>query len=94
MTIAEESAVRMHRRRLRERGLKRVELQAGEADASLLRELARILRDDSKRAERARRRLGELVTEQPAGLKALLSAAPLGGVRITRSADRGRTVQL
>ena len=94
MTITQESALRTHRRRLRERGLKRVELQAGESDASLLRELARILRSDSERAERARKQLRELITEQPAGLKALLCAAPLDGIRITRSADRGRTVEL
>lgn len=93
MATAQERALRMHRRRLRERGLKRVELLAGESDASLLRELARILRSDNEKAERVRRQLAELATEQPAGLKALLSAAPLDGVRITRSADRGRSVE-
>ncbi|HEY5623665.1 MAG TPA: hypothetical protein VIV14_07875 [Gammaproteobacteria bacterium] len=94
MSATRDKAVRDHRRRLKQRGLKRVEIHAAESDATLIRQLARILRDDSARAELVRTRLDELVAEGPAGLKALLAAAPLEGIRITRSRESGRTIEL
>ena len=94
MSTSQDKAVRAHRRRLKERGLKRVEIQAAESDVALLRQLAKILRDDSERSELLRTRLDGMVTERAAGLKALLAAAPLDGIRITRSHDLGRTIQL
>ncbi|MFQ5983235.1 MAG: hypothetical protein ACE5KS_07665 [Woeseiaceae bacterium] len=46
------------------------------------------------RADDIRRRLVALVTSKEPGLKDLLAAAPLAGICITRSRDRGRTVDL
>ena len=94
MSASQDKAVRDHRRRLKERGLKRVEIHAAEADAALIRHLAKILREDDERAELVRTRLDDLIAERPAGLKTLLAAAPLEGIRITRSRDSGRTVEL
>lgn len=94
MSTSQDKAVREHRRRLKERGLRRVEIHAAESDAALIRQLARILREDNTSAELVRSRLNDLVAERPAGLKALLAAAPLEGIRITRARGSGRTVEL
>jgi len=94
LSASQDKAVRAHRIRLKERGLKRVEIHVAESDVALFRRLAKILRDDSERSELLRTRLDELVTKRAAGLKALLAAAPLDGIRITRSHDLGRTIEL
>ena len=94
MSSSQEKAIRNHRRRLRERGLKRAEVEVAEADAVLLRQLARILREDGDLADQIRRQLAAMVSPAATDLKALLAEAPLDGIRITRSKDRGRTVEL
>lgn len=94
MSASQDKAVRNHRRRLKERGLKRVEIHAAGSDAALIRDLAKILREDDERAALVRTGLDDLVTERPAGLKALLAAAPLEGIRITRSRESGRAIEL
>ena len=94
MSASQDKAVRDHRRRLKERGLKRVEIHAAESDAALIRQLAKILREDSDRSALLRTRLDDMVTERPTGLKLLLVAAPLEGIRITRSQESGRTIEL
>jgi phosphohistidine phosphatase SixA len=94
MSASRDKAVRDHRRRLKERGLKRVEIHAAGSDAALIRRLAKILREDDERAELLRKRLDDLVAERPVGLKALLAAAPLEGIRITRSGESRRAIEL
>ncbi len=94
MSTSQEKAIRKHRQRLKQRGLKRVEVEAAESDASLIRQLAKILRKDSDRAERIRGQLAALIASQSPGLKELLSAAPLEGIRIIRSPDRGRKIEV
>lgn len=94
MSASQDKAVRDHRRRLKERGLNRVEVHAIEADAALIRQLAKILREDDERAQLVRTQLDELIAERPSGLKALLAAAPLDGILITRSRESGRAIEL
>ena len=95
MSAAQKKAIRNHRRRLREQGLVRVEVQASEADAPLIRSLARALREDPRKAAILRRQLRDTVGMGEAeSLKALLAAAPLDGIEISRSRDRGRHVRL
>ena len=94
MSTSQDKAVRAHRLRLKERGLKRVEIHVAESDVALFRQLAKILREDNEGSTLLRRRLDGLVTKRAAGLKALLAAAPLDGIRITRSHDSGRTIEL
>jgi len=94
MSTSQEKAVRRHRQRLKRRGLKRVEVEAVESDAALIRKLARLLRKDGESTEWIRAQLAALVTTDGPGLKALLAAAPLEGIRIIRSVDRGRIVEL
>jgi len=95
MGTAQKKAVRSHRRRLKDRGLQRVEVQVSEHDAQLIRRLGRLLREDDEKAAGLRQQLSTMVgAEEESGLKVLLAAAPLQGVRITRSRDRGRSVDL
>lgn len=88
------SAVTEHRRRLRSRGLQRVEVQVRGEDAPLVRAVAAALVDpDQAREARAllRRRFGP---EPTRSLKELLAAAPLDDIDLTRSRDTGRAVDL
>ena len=94
MATSREKAVRNHRRRLKERGLRRVEVEAAESDTSLIRQLAKVLRGEGEKAEEARQRLSEIVASKSPGLKDLLASAPLEGIRIARSHDPDRTIEL
>ena len=94
MARSQEKALKNHRLRLKEKGFKRVEVEAREADASLIRTLAKTLRADSDKAHEARQLLLELLASEQTGLKELLMSAPLEGIRITRSRDTGRPIKL
>ncbi len=72
----------------------RVEVTVRRADAPLVRGLAAALSDPA-RHDAARDALRERIGIGPTvGLKALLLEAPLEGVPLTRSRDRGRLVDL
>ena len=96
MSLAQKHAVESYRERQRRRGLLRVEVQAPEADAPLLRELAQALRGNGQRASKLRRVLRRaLAPEAEEGsLKQLLEAAPLEGIDLTRPRDFGREIEL
>lgn len=88
------SAVAEHRRRLRSRGLQRIEVQVRGEDAPLVRAVAAALADPNQAGEaRAllRRRFGP---EPTRSLKDLLAAAPLDDIDLTRARDTGRTIDL
>lgn len=93
MTPAQKKAVQDHRRRLRERGLARLEVQAPEGDKDLIRKVAGLLRGDPSRAAEVRSRLRQLTGEESKpSLKALLASAPLEGIDLTRDRSLGRDV--
>ncbi len=95
MTIAQKKAVRNHRRRLKERGIVRLEVQTPEADKALIRKIASLLRGDPARAAWVRARLRRAISDDSnPGLKALLASAPLEGIDLTRDRDLGRSVDL
>jgi hypothetical protein len=95
MTVAQKQAVQTHRKRLRNRGLVRLEIQASKSDKALIRKVANLLRGDPARAADVRARLQQIVGEEPrSGLKALLASAPLEGVDLSRDRDLGRDVEL
>jgi hypothetical protein len=88
------SAVAEHRRRLRSRGLQRVEVQVRGEDAPLVRAVAAALTDPDHASE-ARALLRHRFGPEPArSLKDLLAAAPLDDIDLTRSRDTGRAVDL
>ena len=88
------SAVSEHRRRLRERGLLRIELQARGEDASLLRAVAAALADPQRAAEARATLRARFAPPPDRSLKELLAAAPLDGVDLDRSRDTGRAIDL
>ncbi len=95
MSTAQKKALRKHRRRLRDQGLVRLEVQASEADAPLIRALARALLNEPEKAALLRRQLrATMGRPEGEGLKALLAAAPLEGIEISRSRDLGRVIDL
>lgn len=95
MKTARRKAVENHRTRLKQRGLVRVEVQVREADADLIRRTAQSLRGETRTVPRLRAELIRLIgASTSTGLKALLAAAPLEGIDLSRTHDRGRPVEL
>jgi hypothetical protein len=83
-----------HRRRQRAKGIVRVEVQVAAEDAALLRAVAQVLNDPSRRDEARhlwRERFGVPLLH---GRKALLAAAPLDDIDLSRSEDRARVIDL
>ncbi len=94
MPTTQRKAVASYRRRMKRRGVVRVEVQVRKEDAALVRRVASALIDPESEAE-ARALLRQRFAEPRAkGLKALLAAAPLEGIDLERARDTGRTVDL
>lgn len=94
MADAKKKVIASHRRRMKERGFVRVEVQVRKEDAVLLRRVAGALADPHQASE-ARTLLRERFSPPTArGLKALLANAPLEGIDLDRSRDTGRTLLL
>ena len=94
MADTRKKAVTSYRRRMKRRGLVRVEVQVRKEDAALVRSVAGALTDPSLAGE-ARTMLRERFGPRAAkGLKALLASAPLDGIDLDRVRDRGRAVDL
>ena len=94
MTIAQQKALTRHRRRLKRQGVVRLEVRVRKSDARLVRGIVGALADPGRQRE-ARAWLRERFGEgKAAGLKALLAAAPLEGIDLTRARDFGRDVDL
>ena len=60
---ARTKALKAHRKRLRTRRMKRVEVTVRDRDAALVRQLAEALRGNGQNAERLRLRLHDAITE-------------------------------
>jgi len=94
MPSVQHKRLSAHRRRLKRRGLVRVEVQVRKEDASLVRGVAKALSDPAREAE-ARALLREHFAAPAAqGLKALLAATPLEGIDLARERDFGRDIVL
>ena len=91
---AATKAVAEHRKRLKQRGLTRIELRAPKEDAALLRAVAGALADPA-RAVQTRRLLREHFDPYAGmGLKELLAAAPLDlELDFDRSIETGREIE-
>ena len=84
----------VYRRRLKRRGIVRLELHVRKADVELVRGAAQALADPTRETE-ARALLRENFGGAKAkGFKALLAAAPLEGINLTRKRDFGRRIVL
>ena len=83
-----------HRRRRKRQGVVRVEVSVRKDDAALVRGVVKALNDPDRRPE-VRNLLQERFGDaRSRGLKALLAAAPLEGVDLSRERDFGRDVEL
>lgn len=83
-----------HRRRMKRRGMHRVELRVHKDDVELVREVASALSDPARKvATRAllQTQFGASGAEER---KAYLAAAPFDGIDLARSKDTGRNVDL
>jgi hypothetical protein len=94
MSAAQKKALLAHRRRLKRGGFKRLEIKVRKSDAALVRGVAQALNDPAREAG-ARALLQKQFGPGPArGLKALLAAAPLEGIDLTREPESERDVAL
>ena len=81
---AQNKAVRNHRRRLKQRGLTRFEVQGRASDKELLRTLARKLAEESTEAARIRTTVSGAVkiNGKTGGIWAALRSSPLVGAEL------------
>jgi hypothetical protein len=91
---AQRKAINNFRKRLKRRGMARLEVNVRRDDAALVRNVVRALSSpEQEQTARAllRHHFGSRHRE---GLKALLAAAPLEGIDLSRERDFGRDVDL
>jgi hypothetical protein len=91
---AQRKAINSFRKRLKQQGMTRLEVNVRQDDAALVRNVVKALSSpEQEQAARAllREHFGSLPTE---GLKALLAAAPLEGIDLDRACDVGRDIDL
>jgi hypothetical protein len=89
-----KKAIASYRRRMKRRGLVRVEVQARKEDAPLLRSVAGALADPEHGAETRALLRERFASREVRGLKALLAAAPFEGIDLDRVRDTGRALEL
>jgi hypothetical protein len=94
MSRPKKQALSAYRRRLKRQGVVRLEVSVRKDDAPLVRGVVKALGDPEREAEARvllRERFG---TAKLTGFKALLAAAPLEGIDLTRERDTGRDIEL
>lgn len=94
MANARKTPVDTFRKRLREKGMVRVELHVQQDDAGLVKSVVRALGDPRTAAELRMILRARFTKPAQAGLKALLASAPLEGVDLDRPRDVGRELDL
>ena len=94
MTKAGSSADAQSRKRHRRQEYVRVELQVRKEDVALMRDVARALVDPERESETRIVLQEQIAASNLGGLKALLVAAPLEGIELTRARDFGRDADI
>lgn len=94
MANARKTPLESFRKRQKNNGNVRVEVQVRKEDAELLRSVARALSDPTREMETRSLLKARFIVPSPVGLKALLASAPLDGIELERSSDLGRSVNL
>ena len=91
---AQRKAINNFRKRLKQRGMARLEVNVRRDDAALVRNVVRAL-SSPEQEQRARDLLRQhFGSRHREGLKALLAAAPLEGIDLGRERDFGRDLDL
>ena len=94
MATARKTPVDTFRKRLRQKGMVRVEIHVQKDDAVLVKSVARALGDPRTAAQVRTILKARFTKPAQAGLKALLASAPLEGVDLERPRDMGREIDL
>lgn len=94
MATARKTPVETFRKRLRQKGMVRVEVHVLKDDAVLVKSVARALGNPKMAAEARAILKARFTKPAQAGLKALLASAPLAGVDLERPRDMGREIDL
>lgn len=94
MQSSQKKALSAHRRRLKRRGIARLEVRVRKDDVPLVRGVVDALADPERESETRALLRERFAAREAKGLKALLAAAPLEGIDLGRSHDTGRTVEL
>ena len=93
MSKSQRKALSAHRKRLKRRGIARLELRVKHDDVPLVRGVVEALSDPAREGE-TRALLRERFGSTPAkSFKAMLAEAPLEGIDLTRQVDFGRDVE-
>jgi hypothetical protein len=92
-SAAQNKAVGDYRRRLRRKGVSRVEVRVRKEDAPLIREVTKALVDPA-RERAARDALQCAVRPTAKSFKEFLASAPLEGIDLTREREPRRDVDL
>lgn len=94
MQASQKKALSAHRRRLKRRGVARLEVRVHKDDIALVRGVVEALADPDRGDETRALLRDRFGARRSRGLKALLAAAPLEGIEIVRDRDLGRDVEL
>lgn len=94
MSKTQKRPLARYRRRMKRQGVVRVEVQVRKEDAALVRSVAGALTDPERAAEARALLRRRFADPRAKGLKALLAAAPLEGIDLTRERDLGRDIAL
>jgi hypothetical protein len=94
MPIRHKKSLTEYRRRLKRRGVVRLEVHVRKEDASLVRSVVTALSDPSRESETRAMLRERFGGSKAAGFKALLVSAPLEGIDLSRRRDFCRDVEL
>ncbi|MFN3347403.1 hypothetical protein [Pseudorhodoplanes sp.] len=92
MATSTTKPITTYRRKLKRRGVVRVEVHVAKGDAPLIRGIAQALTDPA--TQTAARTLLRERFGMATGFKSLLASAPLDGIDLSRDRDLGRDVAL
>jgi hypothetical protein len=94
MMNARQKSLSTYRRRLKRRGVVRLEVHVHKNDAPLVRGVVKALADPQREAETRALLRERFAAEGAKGFKAFLATAPLEGIELTRDRTHGRDVEL
>ena len=94
MASTQRTALSTYRRRLKRRGVVRLEVHVRKDDAALVRGVVKALADPEREGEARTWLRKHFGAGKADGLKALLASAPLEGIDLGRERDVGRDVRL
>jgi hypothetical protein len=94
MSSTQRKAVANYRKRLKRKGVTRMEVQVRKGDAALLRDVVQALADPERERETRAFLRERFSADRQKGLKALLASAPLENIDLTREQDMARDVDL